>query len=84
MQEITMMLFLACLASGGVVMIARKVNPSAFLLSLVLSVLSIGAIVSDEAILAEDGRTMVLMMVAPFVVFVYSIWGMLFYKPRRD
>lgn len=79
-----MLLFVGCLLSGGAVMVARKVNPSAHLLSLVMSVLSIGAVVTDTTVASSGEFDLVLMIVAPFVVFIYSVWGMLFYKARRD
>ena len=78
MEELTMLLLVACLVSGGAVMILRKVNPSAFIFSLVMSVLAIGAIASDQSLLEAEGFELTLCIVAPFVVMIYSIWGWLF------
>lgn len=78
MEELTMLLLVACLVSGGVVMTMRKINPSAYMLSLVLSVLAIGAIASDRSLLEAEGFELTLCIVAPFVVMIYSIWGWLF------
>lgn len=78
MEDLTLLLFVGCLVSGGAVMILRKVNPSAYLFSLVMSVLSIGAIASDESLLAAEGFELTLCIVAPFVLLIYSIWGWLF------
>lgn len=78
MEELTILLLVACLVSGGVVMTLRKVNPSAFIFSLVVSVLAIGAVASDASLLEAEGFELTLCIVAPFVVMIYSIWGWLF------
>lgn len=77
MEELTMILFGACLAVGAAVMILRKLGAGAYMLSLVTSVLSLGAVVTDEALLA-DNSDLLLMLIAPFVIMLYSLWGMLF------
>lgn len=77
MEELTLLLFGGCLAVGAAVMILRKLGAGAYMLSLVMSVLAVGAIVSDEALLGSN-QDLILMIVAPFVILLYSLWGMLF------
>lgn len=77
MEELTLLLFGGCLAVGAAVMILRKLGAGAYMLSLVMSVLAVGAIVSDDALLGSN-QDLILMIVAPFVILLYSLWGMLF------
>lgn len=78
MEELTMILFCACFVVGGAVMIIRKLGHGAYMLSLVMSVIAIGAIVSDDSVLNAEGFDLTLMLVPSFVIFLYSLWGMLF------
>lgn len=78
MEELTLILFVASLVSGGAVMLMRKLGAGAYLMSLTMSVLSLGAVVSDESLMASEGAEPTLAIIAPFIVFLYSLWGMLF------
>ena len=78
MQELTMILFVACIAVGGVVMIVRKVSPHAYMMSTLMSVSALGAVLTDEAVTTSEGFELTLMVVVPFVIFVWSLWLMLF------
>lgn len=78
MQELTILLFGACLMCGAAAMLMKKPGPGAWVLSLVLSVLSLGAVLTDESVITSEGYDLVLMIVAPFTIFIYSVYGMLF------
>lgn len=78
MQEITLLLFVASLACGGAVMIPRKVSSGAWMLSTVMSVLAVAAVLTDESMVGSEGFDLTLMLIAPFVIFLWSILGMLF------
>ena len=73
-----MILFVACIAVGGVVMIVRKVSPHAYMMSTLMSVSALGAVLTDEAVTTSEGFELTLMVVVPFVIFVWSLWLMLF------
>ena len=83
MEELTLLMFGACLAVGAATMILRKLGSGAYMLALVMSVLALGAIVSDESLLASN-QDLILMLVAPFVIMLYSLWGMLFGYRKDD
>lgn len=83
MQELTLILFVACLAVGGAVMFVKKAPSGARMLALVLSVLSIGAVLTDDSVAASEGYELTLMIVAPFVVFVWSLMTSLFGEAKR-
>ena len=72
------MLFGACLVCGAASMMMKKASSGAWTLSTVLSVLCIGAVLTDEALVSSGGYDLTLMLVAPFVIMVYSVHGMIF------
>lgn len=78
MQELTMILFVACIAVGAVVMTVRRISSGAYMLSTLMSVCALGAVLTDEAVTTSEGFDLTLMVVVPFVIFVWSLWLMLF------
>lgn len=82
MEELTFILLPACLIAGAAVMLSRRLGAGAYVLSVMLSVLAMGAVVIDPAFSpAESGFVFTLAFVGPFVIFLYSVWGMLFGFP---
>lgn len=85
MEEITVLLLPACLIAGAAVMLSRKLGAGAYVLSVMLSVLAMGAIAIDPSLSPESsGYTFTLAFVGPFIIFLYSLWGMLFGFPERE
>gem|GEM_PF-5044468 len=84
MEELTLVLLIACLLSGGAVMLLRKLGAGAYVLSMTMSVLALGAIVSDGPLVEAGGTDLLLTLVGPFVIFLYSVWGMLFGFKESD
>ncbi len=83
MEELTFILLPACLVAGAAVMLSRRLGAGAYVLSVMLSVLAMGAVVIDPAFAPqEDGFVFTLAFMGPFVIFLYSIWGMLFGFPE--
>ena len=80
MEEITVLLLPACLIAGAAVMLSRKLGAGAYVLSVMLPVLAMGAIAIDPS----SGYTFTLAFVGPFIIFLYSLWGMLFGFPERE
>lgn len=78
MQELTIILFAASLVCGAASMMMKKTSSGGWALSLVLSVLAIGAALTDDSLVSSEGYDLTLVLVAPFVIMVYSVYGMLF------
>ena len=82
MQELTMILFVACIAVGAVVMTVRRISPGAYMLSTLMSVTALGAVLTDEAVTTSEGFDATLMIVAPFIMFVWSLVSWLFGRSK--
>lgn len=83
MMEITVIMLVASLMLGAAVMLYRKPGFGAYVLTVAISVLAIGAAFSDSTI-DPEGLELTIAIVAPFVVFLYGIFGMLFLKDNRS
>lgn len=85
MEELTLILFCASLAVGAAVALLKKLSGGAYMMSLTLSVLALGAVVSDEAMLQSSNTELLLAIIAPFIIMLYSLWGMLFgFSKEKD
>lgn len=82
MQELTIILFVASLAMGALAMSIRKPQTGTYVLSTVLSVLAIAAVLTDEAVMTSEGFDATLMIVAPFIMFVWSLVSWLFGRSK--
>ena len=82
MQELTIILFVASLAMGALAMSIRKPQTGTYVLSTVLSVLAIAAVLTDEAVMTSEGFDATLMIVTPFIMFVWSLVSWLFGRSK--
>lgn len=78
MEDLTMLLLAASLLMGAAVVLYRKAGSRAYLLSLALSVVAIGAITMDPTM--TEGFDMTFALIPPFAVMMVSVLGMLFAK----
>lgn len=78
MEDLTLLLLAASLLMGAAVVLYRKAGSRAYMLSLALSVVAIGAITMDPTM--SEGYNMTFSVIPPFAVLMVSVLGMLFSK----
>ncbi|MBP5204004.1 MAG: hypothetical protein J6Z16_05250, partial [Candidatus Methanomethylophilaceae archaeon] len=83
MEDLTLLMLIACVAYGGAVFLYRKADSRAYSLAMVLSVVAVGAVVTDPAFVGSPGPSLALGIVAPITVMISSIGGMLLGRRAR-
>lgn len=78
MEDLTMLLLAASLLMGAAVVLYRKAGSRAYMLSMALSIVAIGAIMTDPGM--SEGYDMTFSIIPPFAVLMVSVMGMLFSK----
>lgn len=78
MEELTMILLMASLLMGAAVVLVKKAGFRAYMLSLALSIVSIGAVTMDPTM--AEGFDLTFALIPPFAIMMVSMLGMLFTK----
>lgn len=78
MEDLTMLLLAASLLMGAAVVLYRKTGTRAYMLSMALSIVAIGAVTMDPSM--SEGYDLTFSIIPPFAVLMVSVMGMLFSK----